>query len=195
MQITTEAWYCARTKPKHEHLVAANLRRNLGLEVFHPRLRLERMTQRGVVRVVESLFPCYIFVRCDVEQKADDIRYVSGMSSLVRFGDKIAVVPDGVIEELSECFRDDEPLTVEDQLNIGTEVTVAGGAFMGFNGVVLRVLPAKQRVQVLLDFLGRTTVAEVDRVSLKTERRIADLVPTLAAAGLISVAASLSQHK
>ena len=69
------------------------------------------------------------------------------------------------------------------------------GAFMGFNGVVLRVLPAKQRVQVLLDFLGRATVAEVDRISLKTDRRLADLVPTLAATGLISVAASLSQHK
>jgi transcriptional antiterminator RfaH len=195
MHMAAEAWYCARTKPKHEHLVAANLRRNLGLEVFHPRLRLERTTQRGVVRVVESLFPCYIFVRCDAEQKADDIRYVSGMSSLVRFGDRIAVVPDGVVEELAECFRSDEPLPVEDPLDIGTEVTVAGGAFMGFSGTVLRVLPAKQRVQVLLDFLGRTTVAEVDRTTLKTDRRIADLVPTLAAAGLISVAATLSQHK
>src|SRR6266536_1508852 len=29
------AWYCARTKPKHEHIVAAGLKRNLGLEVFH----------------------------------------------------------------------------------------------------------------------------------------------------------------
>ncbi|MDB6059155.1 MAG: NusG antitermination factor [Verrucomicrobiales bacterium] len=195
MQLVSEAWYCARTKPKHEQLVAANLSRNHGLRVFHPRLRLERSTQRGVVRVVESLFPCYIFIRCNVEEKADEIRYVSGMSSLVRFGDKIATVPDSVIEELTECFRNDEPLVVEDALNSGTEVTVAGGAFMGMNGVVLRVLPAKQRVQVLLDFLGRSTVAEVDRVSLKTERRIADLVPTLAAAGLISVAASLSQHK
>jgi transcriptional antiterminator RfaH len=195
MHSSTEAWYCARTKPKHEHLVAANLRRNLGLEVFHPRLKMERTTQRGVVRVVESLFPCYIFVRCVVEQKADEIRYVSGMSSLVRFGDKIAVVPDDVIEELTVCFNTDEPLPVEDSLNSGTEVTVAGGAFMGFHGVVLRVLPAKQRVQVLLDFLGRTTVAEVDRKSLKTDRRIVDLVPTLAATGLISVAATLSQHK
>jgi transcription antitermination factor NusG len=117
------------------------------------------------------------------------------MSSLVRFGDKIAVVPDGVIEELAECFRHDEPLPVEDELNSGTEVTVAGGAFMGFSGVVLRVLPAKQRVHVLLDFLGRTTMAEVDRTTLRTDRRMAELVPMLAATGLISVAATLSQHK
>jgi transcriptional antiterminator RfaH len=195
MHLQSEAWYCARTKPKHEHLVAANLVRNHGLRVFHPRLRLERSTQRGVVHVVESLFPCYVFVHCNVEQKADEIRYVSGMNSLVRFGDRIAAIPDHVIEELAASFWGDEPLNVENELNDGAEVTVSGGAFMGFNGVVLRVLPAKQRVQVLLDFLGRSTVAEVDRTSVRTDRRIADLVPTLAAAGLISVAASLSQHK
>src|SRR5256885_9917179 len=46
----TEAWYCARTQPKHEHIAAANLRKRLGLDVFHPRLRLERATRRGAVR-------------------------------------------------------------------------------------------------------------------------------------------------
>src|SRR5947207_905815 len=158
-----QAWYCARTKPKHEHLVAANLKRNLGLRVFHPRLKLERATRRGVVRVIESLFPCYIFVRCNVKESIDEIRYVSGMSSLVRFGEKIAVVPDPVIDELSQCFDTEEPVAVEDNFSSGTEVMVAEGAFAGFHGIVLRVLPAKQRIQVLLDFLGRSTVAEVDR--------------------------------
>ncbi len=43
-----KAWYCARTKPKHEHIAAANLLKNLGLEVFNPRLRVERATQRGL---------------------------------------------------------------------------------------------------------------------------------------------------
>ena len=50
------AWYCVRTQPKHEHIAAASLGRNLGLEVFHPRLRLERATRRGQMRVIEPLF-------------------------------------------------------------------------------------------------------------------------------------------
>src|SRR6266568_6866124 len=74
------AWYCARTKPKHEHIVAAGLKRNLGLEVFHPRLRMERPTRRGVVRVVEPLFPCYVFVRCNIDDCLDGVRYVNGVS-------------------------------------------------------------------------------------------------------------------
>jgi len=177
------AWYCARTKPKHEHIVAAGLKRNLGLEVFHPRLRMERPTKRGVVRVVEPLFPCYVFVRCNIDDCLDSVRYVNGVSSLVHFGQRIPIVPDHVVEELRQCFESQELMDVEDQLCAGTEVTVGEGAFHGFNGIVLRVLPAKQRVQILLDFLGRTTLAEVDRKSLVVENRsMADMMPSLAMA-------------
>ncbi len=175
------SWYCARTQPKHEHIAAAGLHTRLGLEVFHPRLRLERATARGVVRVIEPLFPCYIFVHCDLTEHLDKIRYVNGVSSLVSFGGTIPVVPDEVIDDLRQCFESEEPMLVEDRLCAGAEVTLADGALAGSHGVVVRVLPAKQRVQILLDFLGRTTLAEVDRKSLIVENRsLADLMPALA---------------
>lgn len=181
-ELPLTAWYCARTQPKHEHIAAANIRTRLGLEVFHPRLRLERATQRGVVRVIESLFPCYIFVRCNLAKDLLDMRYVSGVSSLVQFGGKVPVVADEVINELRVCFESEEPMSVEDKLQPGSEVTVAAGAFLGAHGVVVRSLPARDRVQILLDFLGRTTLAEVDRKALHVENRsVADLMPRLAA--------------
>ncbi len=175
------AWYCARTHPKHEHIAAGGLRRRVGLEVFSPRLRMERATKRGVVNVIEPLFPCYVFVRCNLAEKLDAIRYVTGVSSLVHFGQKIPSVPDDVVDELRQCFESDEPMAVENQFRPGTEVTVAEGAFLGSRGIVVNVLPAKQRVQILLEFLGRTTVAEVDGKSLTVEdRRMADVLPALA---------------
>ena len=175
------SWYCARTQPKHEHIAAANLSKRLGLEVFHPRLKLERATRRGPVRVVEPLFPCYIFVRCEIGRSLDDIRYVSGVSSLVHFGQRIPPIADEVIEELRQCFGVGEPMAVEDPICPGAEVTVAEGAFMGSSGVVFRVMPARQRVQILLDFLGRTTLTEVDRKSLLVENSsLADMMPRLA---------------
>lgn len=177
-----KAWYCARTKPKHEHIAAANLSRNLCLEVFNPRLRVERATRRGVVRTTEPLFPCYIFVQC-WSSLWNDIRYVTGVSSLVHFGGRIPSVPNAVIDELKECFDAEEPLAVEDRLFPGAEVSVADGAFCGFRAVVLRTLPAKRRVQVLLDILGRPTLVEVDRWSVTLENRtMADLLPSLALA-------------
>ena len=98
------AWYCVRTQPKHEHIAAANLRKRLSLEVFLPRLSMERATRRGVKRVIEPLFPCYLFVHCALKTKSDDIRYTTGVSSLVHFGTQIPVVPTPVVEELRQCF-------------------------------------------------------------------------------------------
>ena len=175
------AWYCARTKPKHEHIAAANLQRHLGLEVFNPRLKIERVTRRGMVKRVEPLFPCYLFVRT-VGHTMNEIRYVAGVSTLVHFGQEIPTVADSIIEELRQCFQEDEFLAVEDCIHPGAEVSVANGAFQGFQAIVLRVLPARQRVQVLLDILGRQTLVEVDRQSILHENRnMAALMPSLAA--------------
>lgn len=184
LHILSPAWYCARTKPKHENLAARALTRQLGLEVFHPRLSMERPTQRGVVRTIEPLFPGYVFVRCPTNDRLDEVRYVTGISSVVRFGQNIAVVPDPVIDELRLCFESGEPMPVEDRVCPGAEVTIVAGVFRGFSGVVVRALPAKRRVQILLDFLGRASLAEVDRGALVVEdTRMADLLPSLVAEG------------
>src|ERR1700733_12216774 len=181
VQVQNAAWYCARTKPKHEHIAAATLRKNLGLEAFLPRLRVERASRRGVVNSIEPLFPCYLFVRCVIEENLDEIKHTNGVSSLVKFGQNISVVEDSIIEELQDCFEADEPMTVEHHLTPGTEVSVAGGAFDGMRAHVLRNLPAKRRVQILLDILGQPTPVEVDRnMVVLLESTVAHLAPVLA---------------
>ena len=182
MQTLTPAWYSARTKPKHEHIAAANLRKHLDLDVFFPRLRLEKLTKRGLIRVVEPLFPCYIFVRCVIEEQVSDIQHTSGISSLVHFGNKIPHIPDIIINELQECFGAGDLIVVESCLAPGDEVTVAAGAFAGMSALVLKNLPAKKRVQILLDVLGRPTSVEVGRDALMLKKNtLADMVPILAA--------------
>jgi transcriptional antiterminator RfaH len=182
MHVLSPAWYCARTKPKHEHIAAANVRKYLGLEVFHPQLRLQRSTQRGLVRVVESLFPCYIFINCVIQEHINDIRYTNGVSSIVHFADRIPTVSDTVIADLRSCFCAEEPMAVEERLAPGAEVVMNHGAFAGMHASVLRVMSAGRRVQVLLDILGRPTAVEVDRHLVALEKNtMADLVPLLAA--------------
>jgi len=180
----TPEWYCARTKPKHEHIAAANVSQRLGLEVFHPRLCIKRATRRGLARVVEPLFPCYIFVRCVLDDCFYDIRHVPGISSLVHFGRKVPAVPEATIMELKQCFESEEFMVVEDGVVPGAEVKIIDGVFMGFSGMVVRALSAGQRIQILLDFLGRLTLAEVNRESLSVENRsMADILPLLATPG------------
>jgi transcriptional antiterminator RfaH len=180
-QTSRPAWYCARTKAKHEHIASADLRKNLNLEVFHPRLRVERITRRCVMRVIEPLFPCYIFVKCVLEEKLAQIQHTGGVVGLIRFGGQVSQVPDAIIEELEECFVADAPMTVERCLSPGDEVALVDGVFTESRAFVLRVMPARQRVQVLLDILGRPTSVEVDFNSVVLERTLAELAPILAA--------------
>jgi len=176
------AWYCARTKPKHEHFAAAHLRKNLNLEVFHPQLRVERVTQRGVMRVIEPLFPCYVFVRCVLKECVNQVQHANGIQSLVHFGHRIPTVADSIVEELQETFGAEDTMTVHDRISPGDEIVIGEGAFAGMRAFVLRLMPARKRVQVLLDVLGGPTPVEVNRCSVVLAKStLADLAPVLAA--------------
>jgi len=182
MEAMQPAWYAARTKAKHEHIAAASLRRHLDLPVFFPKMRLEKLTRRCLIKVVEPLFPCYIFVYCVVEEQVSEIQYLSGISKLVEFGGKYPRVPETIIADLQSCFGADDSITLDRQLTPGDEVTVAAGAFAGMSAKVLISLPAKKRVRILLDILGRPTTVEVGSEGVVlTNNTIADLAPFLAA--------------
>ncbi len=160
------AWYCARTKPKHEHIAAADLATNLGLEVFHPTIRIERATRRGVARLNEPLFPGYLFVRCRLLECRDRVRYARGIATLVNFAGRIPRVPDSEIGELKAWFDKHESASVAEPLLSGEQVVMAQGVFFGMHASVLHALPAKSRVRILLDILGHPTTVEVDRCRL-----------------------------
>jgi transcription antitermination factor NusG len=117
-----------------------------------------------------------------MEDRVADLQHVSGVSKVVRFGDRIPVVAEAAIKELQRHFGADDTLVVENHLVPGDEVTVAEGAFAGLDALVLKNLPARKRVQILLDVLGRPTLVEVRREALLTKKNtLADVVPVLAA--------------
>jgi len=165
------AWFCLRSQQKREHIAAGNLRQIPGIEVFSPRLRIKKLTRRGPAWFVESLFPNYLFVRFAFHGMLEDVKYTAGVSHIIRFGDKFPMVPDEVISELRMNFGDETISLSTDTPSEGDNVTITDPAFYGLQAVVLRVLPAKQRIQVLLDILGQTTMAEVDLRAVIADRQ------------------------
>ncbi len=165
------AWFCIRSHLKHEHIAAAHLRLIPEVEVFNPRLRLLRSTRRGQIWSTESLFPNYLFVRFALESALEKVRYTPCVSSVVRFGQTVPAIPDPVIEGLQRDLVDVEGQVLIEAPEEGEEVEVSAGAFKGLTGQVTRVLPAKQRVQILLDFMGRSTAAELSLDQLLFKRR------------------------
>jgi transcriptional antiterminator RfaH len=123
-----------------------------------------------LVWVTESLFPGYIFARFAFHSMLDKVRYMPSVSSVVHFGDRYPTIPPTVISDLRLQFGDKEIKVLPEELVPGTEVTVTERPFYGMQAIVLRPMPAKERVQVLLEMLGRTTQVEVSMQSVVLER-------------------------
>ncbi len=165
------AWFCVRSQLKREHIAAAQLRQIPGVEVFNPQLRLLRSTRRGPVWSTESLFPNYLFASFVLEAKLEKVRYTPSVKMVVQFGNTVPTIPDGVIQEMRGGLELMKSKVLTDAPEEGEEVEVAAGAFKGLNGRVTRVLPAKQRVQILLDMMGRSVAAELSLDLLLFRRR------------------------
>lgn len=131
------------------------------IESFNPRLRFYRATRNGMVKTTESLFPNYIFARFDIWTDLDTVQYTPGISQVIHFGRRYPIVDDGEITELRRHFKDDLPKWCGCTLREGDEVTLTEKPFSGMKAVISRVLPAKQRVQVLIELLGRTTQVDL----------------------------------
>jgi transcriptional antiterminator RfaH len=154
-------WICIRTHLKREHIAAANLRQIPGVEVFNPQLRLLRLTRRGRTSTVESLFPSYIFARFFNQSTLEKVKYTGAVKSVLRFGHNLAWVPDAVIQGLERDLNETRLKVITDAPEEGEEIEVVAGAFAGQKASVARVLPAKQRVQILLEVMGRSIAAEL----------------------------------
>ena len=163
------AWFCLRTQSKHEHIAAAHLQKDADLEVYLPRIRFKRATRRGPVWFTEALFPNYLFARFDLAACLRRVCHARGVSGVVHFGDRWPVVPDATIEELRATVGADQVHVIPEEFRAGEAVQVAGGVFHGLRAVVTRVMPGRERVAVLLEFLGRQTTVELPRVTLIRE--------------------------
>jgi transcriptional antiterminator RfaH len=160
-QIETAIWFCLRTQPKHEHLAATALRRQLEITCFSPRLRFRRATRRGAVWFVEAMFPGYLFAEFVYSRQHRQVEYSSGIQGFVRFGDQVAALDSSTIANLRQTADEEEILTFNPEIQVGQAVRIAEGPFQGLEALVTHLLPAKERIRVLLDFLGRSLETEV----------------------------------
>ena len=163
-------WFCVRSQPKREHIAAAHLRMLEEVEVFCPRLRVKKATKRGLVTFIESLFPNYLFARFDSKLLLDKVKHSPSVSTIVHFGNRLPKVPEEVIAELRSGFPEDEILDCDRHVEEGDEVLIGEGPFSGMKATVLRVMTPYQRVEVLLEMLGRTTPVIVNPGLLVVEK-------------------------
>lgn len=154
-------WFCLRAQPKREHLAATALRRRFGIECLSPRLRFRKLTRRGPVWFVEAMFPGYVFAKFAYSSLYRAVGSSHGVRGILRFGNRLATVPENTVMALQAKSGADEIVTVDSSLKIGQPVQFIEGPFEGLEVVITQLLPARERIRVLLEFLGRSMEMEV----------------------------------
>jgi len=163
-------WFCLRTQTKREHIAAAILERIPGVEVFCPRISHIKKTRAGKKRYVDALFPGYIFAKFSYRENYRQVIFSQGITRLVEQGDRRAI-PTHVIEDLKDSLPDGIIAASDPSVEPGAKIEFVTGSLKGLNGTVLAKLPAKNRIQILLDFLGREITVAVSADDILLSRK------------------------
>ena len=154
MSTSNTVWIAVATHPNAEGQAVQNLKRQ-GYECYCPRTRVSRRHARRIETVERPFFPGYLFVRLDrTRDQWRPIMHSRGVRTVVRFGDKLGIVPWGVIESLLAREEDGglKPPPATKRLKAGQRVTLNGTLFDEFVCTVLSIEP-RDRVCVLLEFM------------------------------------------
>lgn len=149
-------WYLIHTKSLAEATARANLERQ-GYEVHVPRLL--QTIRRGQSRSerLMALFPRYVFLHLDEgRQTLKPVHSTTGVSSVVRFGSRYAIVPDEVITGLRDREDPETGLHYLRRMELirGTQVKVTAGPLEGLEAIYERDA-GSDRVLILMELLGR----------------------------------------
>lgn len=164
---TESTWYCFQAMTKKEHIAASLLRTRLGIEVFCPRITYQKRTRRGKVWFTDPLFPGYLFIKTDLCSYYRQILATNGIKFLVTYGSRVPVIPEEFIQELRSRLPDNDSREIpEPEIQVGAPVILAEGPFAQWNAIVRGRVNARNRVKLLLDFLGRQLEVEVPASSI-----------------------------
>lgn len=158
-------WYLVHTKPRLEQVAAENLIAQ-NFSIFMPTIIRQRLKKGHWIKLVEPLFPNYLFIQLDAKTANwSAIRCTKGVNKLVSFGNSPAKVSQEIIEQLLLMNEQEVDQTGVTFPKTGECVKVHLGE-QTLNAV-LGLEDANQRVWVLLDFLGRQQSLLVDKDQIR----------------------------
>ncbi len=163
------AWFVIHSRPKCEHLAAGLMLGLPGVESYCPRIRFQRNTRRGKVWFVEALFPSYFFARFIPAVSIRAVKHSQNVIRVVDFGDQLTAVPDQVIQMIRDEMDGQAIKEIHIDVKVGDTVELTEGPMRGLTGIVNSVHSGEERVKILMEFLGRESLVEVQKSQILTE--------------------------
>jgi transcriptional antiterminator RfaH len=153
-------WVAVNTQVNREQVAIDNLGRQ-GYHTYCPRIRKRVRHARLTREVLRPLFSSYIFVELDPDfQPWHPILSTIGVRTLVRCGESLSFLPDGLIDTLKAREIEGAVVRPASPYKIGQQVRVTCGAFDGLVATIIQ-MDERDRLVVLLDILNRPVNAKL----------------------------------
>ena len=155
--IMKKNWLVATYKINEVRRVESNLS-NQKFDYYLPKITTKKINSNAKM---ELLFPGYIFVNTSLDNYSA-LKYTIGIKNIIKFGRYISCISSKEIEAMQIAEEASKIIPVASQIQIGQNVVIAKGSLKG-SIVKICSLPDKERVGVLLSFLGsirRVTISE-----------------------------------
>jgi transcription antitermination factor NusG len=162
------AWYAVWTQSHFEQAVSQQLSAK-GFAAFLPEVSLwsKRGGDKRLIRV--PMFPGYLFVRDAMEKQSYiEILKARGVVRVLEDGwTRLTPIPDDEIDAIRRVVAADVPVFPHVHLAHGDRVEVTDGPLAGLQGLFVQDRPAKGRLVLNVDLLGRSVAVEVDCTAVK----------------------------
>jgi transcription termination/antitermination protein NusG len=166
------AWYAVWTQSHFEQAVSQQLSAK-GFAAFLPEISMwsKRGGDKRLIRV--PMFPGYLFVRDTMEKQSYiEILKARGVVRVLEDGwTRLTAIPDDEIDAIRQVVAADVPVFPHVHLTHGDRVEVTDGPLAGLQGFFVQDRPAKGRLVLNVDLLGRSVAVEVDCTAVKACNR------------------------
>jgi transcription elongation factor/antiterminator RfaH len=160
-----EEWYTLHSKPNAEYQVARALSRR-GIETYVPEIEAAKKRQGRARqgRTHKPFFPCYLFMRVDLEQVGlSQIEWTPGLRRIVALDERPSPLPERAIELIRAKLEGINAVGgwAAPPFEPGETVRITDGPFKDLLAIFEGPCSPARRVQVLLNFLGQVSRAHV----------------------------------
>lgn len=147
-------WYVIKSQFAQEKRAEAHLL-NQGVECYLPLFTCQLLAGGNVKPVKpQPLFPGYLFARFDPEEiHTTTIKATRGVSTIVSFGNRIAVIGDAEMERIKGGAESAAQAGMQAPVH-GDSVLITNGTFEDMEAIWHEPQGAK-RAMLLLNFMGR----------------------------------------
>jgi transcription antitermination factor NusG len=134
-----KSWYVIHTKPRNEKKVYEQIV-NKEIEVFLPLIQTVRYWSDRKKKLMVPLFPGYVFVNTDEEERIKAISNTYGALRYVMYQKRPAVLSDREVANIKLSLQAPEKIKVEEkQILEGDVVEITGGIFRGLTGFIKEI--------------------------------------------------------